>query len=528
MDTLPDLCQRHIAHYLPPTSITPLLFINKHWFNFTAALLYRNPFNTLEDTCLRNFFGEDYFRKRLYDLVDLLLSCCHQQYLISNTQYKTRRFATPTIDYLQLYTHQTTHAIEYLSREWHTQAPDSRTDRYDLIRIALATHKPGYVSQLYMPMCYMNQLIQRIPEPRFSRLQRLEVYEDHAVPITKHLYRFFEHLQTTTPRLTSQHELSELALTMPTWELKAEERVKPLDLTQWGCLRLLDLLSWKAEVDWRSLPVANLNDLRLNLSTMSKEFDPAAFFGSCNKLQTLHVHGVSKTTFSWIQQQTPNAVMPMLMTLEIGGARNPLMLSLTSLLVAYSTNLESLAIVLQEDGATTFIPENLHWTTDLPKLHSLALKNKAVFEFNPAAMEHCPILRRLTLEVNAEKSDPGCTEVMSPRFEKWYALLETMKLVGRYGQRLESMRFDGCWIFGGRVTLLATEPMKRLRSLYLSPGIRSVNAAVVCSLLKSMENLRLLEVPVEPADWNDSDELADLLEARPDLEVRPTNFIVRY
>ena len=326
------------------------------------------------------------------------------------------------------------------------------------------------------------------------------------------------------PRITSQHELSELALMMPTWELKAEERVRPLDLTQWSCLRRLDLLSWRAEVDWKSLPVANLNDLRLNLSTMSEGFDPAAFFGSCNKLQTLHVHGVNKTTFSWMLQQPPDTAIPMLTTLEIGGARNPLMLSLTFLLEACSTNLESLAIVLQEDGATPFIPENIHWTTDLPKLHSLTLKNKAVFEFNPAAMEHCPILRRLILGVDAEKADPGCTEVMSPRFDKWYALLETMKLVGRYGQHLESMRFDGSWIFGGRVILLATEPMKRLKSLYLSPGIRSVNAAVVCSLLKNMEHLRLLEVPIEPADWNDSDELADLLEARPDLEVRPPNF----
>lgn len=379
-----------------------------------------------------------------------------------------------------------------------------------------------------MPMFYLDELFQRTRRPGFTRLQRLEVYNDHAVPRTEYLYRFFKELLTLTLGPTSQHELSELALTMPVWALKAEERVRPLDLNQWSCLRRLDLLSWQAEVDWRTLPVANLNDLRLNLSRMTKGFDPASFFRSCHKLQTLYVHGVSETTFSWIQQQPPDTAMPMLTTLEVGGARNPLMLSLTCLLEACSTNLESLAIVLQEDGATRYIPENIHWTTDLPKLQSLALKNKAIFEFNPAAMEHCPILRRLTLGVDAEKADPGCTELMNPRFGKWYALLETMKLVGRYGQHLESMRFDGCWVFGGRVTLLATEPMKRLKSLYLSPGIGSVNAAVVCSLLKSMEGLRLLEAPVEPTDWNNSDELADLLEARPDLEVRPTNFSARF
>ncbi|KAF8942111.1 hypothetical protein BGZ47_006810 [Haplosporangium gracile] len=527
MDTLPDLCQRHIAQCLPLASITPLLFINKHWFHFTATLLYRNPFNTLKQTCLRNFIDGDDFRERLYDLIYLLLSCCNQQYLISDTvQYKSRRFATPIIDYLQLYTHQTNQAIEYLSREWRIPPADRRTDRYDLIRIAFATHKPEYISHLYMPMYYLNQLIHQTPQPRFTRLQRLEIYDDHAVPETKQLYSFFAELQSMTP--TSQYELSELALTIPTWELRAEERVKPLDLTHWSCLRRLDLLSWQAEVDWGSLPIANLNDLRLNLAMMSKGFDPAIFFGFCNKLQTLYVHGVSNTTFSWVQQQPPSTAMPMLSTLEIGGARIPLMLSLTFLLEACSTNVETLAIVLQEDGATPYIPENIHWTKDLPKLHSLLLKNKAVFEFNPAAMEYCPILRHLTLGIDAEKADPGCTEVMSPRFEKWCALLDTMKLVGRYGRHLESMRFDGCWIFGGRVALLATEPMKCLKSLYLSPGIRSVNSTVVCSLLRNMDGLTLLEVPVEPADWNHSDELADLLEARPNLEVRPTNFSVRF
>jgi hypothetical protein len=442
--------------------------------------------------------------------------------------YRTRRFAAPSIDYLSLYTHQTTQAIEYLSREWPIQSAESRTDRYDLIRIAFATHKPENVSHLYMPTYYLSQLM--LQAPQFTRLQRLEVYDDHAVPRTKQLYNFFADLQAMSQGSTSLLNLTELALVMPIWELKVEEYVKPLDLTHWTCLRRLDLLSWRATVDWASLPVANLNDLRLNLSTLSKGFDPAAFFGSCNKLQTLYIHSVSSTTFSWLQQQLPgtDASMPMLTTLEIGGARKPLMLSLTYILEACSKNLESLAIVLQEHGETPYIPENIHWTKLLPKLHSLALKNKAVFEFNPAAIGNCPALRNLTLAIDAEKADPGCTELMSPRFGKWYALLETMKLVGQYGRQLETMRFDGYWIFGGRVALLATESMKHLKSLYLSAGIRSVNAVAVCSLLKCMEDLTLLEVPIESADWNHSEELADLLEQRPDLEVRPTNFSIRF
>lgn len=526
MDTLPDLCQRLITQNLPPASITPLLFINKHWFHFTITLLYRNPFNTLKETSLRNYIDGNDFRERLYDLIYLLLSCCNQQCLISDTVlYRTRRFVKPTIDYLSFYTHQTTKAIEYLSREWPIQSTERGTDRYNLIRIAFATHKPESVSHLYMPIHYLDQLI--LQAPQFTRLQRLEVYDDHAVPRNKQLYDFFEELQTMSQRSTSQLDLAELALMMPTLELKAKDYVKPLDLTYWTCLRRLDLLTWQATVDWASLPVANLNDLRLNLSTLSKDFDPAAFFGSCNKLQTLYVHSVSSTTFSWIQQDT-GARMPVLTTLEIGGARKPLMLSLTYFLEARSKYLESLAIVLQEYGETPYIPENIHWTKVLPKLHSLALKNKAVFEFNPAAIENCPALLSLTLAIDAEKADPGCTEVMSPRFGKWYALLETMKLVGQYGRHLETMRFDGYWIFGGRVALLATEPMRRLKSLYLSAGIRSVNAAVVYSLLKSMEDLTLLEVPIEPADWNHSDELADLLEQRPDLEVRPTNLSIRF
>ncbi|KAG0268982.1 hypothetical protein BGZ95_002229 [Linnemannia exigua] len=529
MDTIPDLCQRHIAQYLPSSSIHSLLYINEHWFQFAATLLYRNPFNTLKDTSLRNFLDGDDIRQRLHDLIHLLLICCGQQHLVTeNTPYKTRRFTTPTINYLELYTHQTSRAIEYLSKVWHISSAENRTDRFDIIRMTLASYKPEQVSHLYIAMSCLKQMIWAAPQ--FTRLQRLEVYDDRGFRRNQALYDFFEELQKMQQQRPSsfpQRVLSELALVMPMGLVPVDDYdylyAKPLVLTQWSQLRRLDLLSWQTMVDWESLPVANLNDLRFNLATLTKGFNPAAFFGSCNNLRTLFVHNVDSKTFSWIQQQPPDNSMAMLTTLEIGGASIPLMLSLTYLLAACSENLETLSIVLREDATTPYIPDNINWTIPLPKLHSLALKNRAVFEFHPAAMEGCPLLRHLTLGIDAESTDTGCKEVMSPRFEKWYALLETMKSVGRYGCRLESLRFEGTWIFGGRVALLATQPMERLKSLYLSPGVRSVNAEVVCSLVKGMEKLTLLEVAVEPADWHHNDELADLLEERSNLDVLPTN-----
>ncbi|KAF9899768.1 hypothetical protein EC991_008334, partial [Linnemannia zychae] len=285
--------------------------------------------------------------------------------------------------------------------------------------MTLASYKPEHIYHLYVAMSCLDRMI--LVAPQFIRLQRLEIYDDRGFLRNESLYDFFTELQTMHrgPSTSQQCALSELALVMPEWQAPVDDYAKPLVLTHWNQLRRLDLLTWQAMIDWESLPVANLNDLRLNLATLTKGFNPAAFFGSCGRLRTLFIHNVEHTTFSWIQQQLSDNPMAKLMTLEIGGARQPLTL--------------------------------------------LALKDKAVFEFNPLAMEHCPLLRHLTLGIDADKTGPGCTELMSPRFGKWYELHDTMKLVGQYGRQLESMRFEGTWIFGGRLSLLATQPMVHLK-----------------------------------------------------------------
>ncbi|KAG0245625.1 hypothetical protein B0O80DRAFT_426442 [Mortierella sp. GBAus27b] len=504
MDPLPDVCHRHILAQLPSSCLPSLLCLNRSWFLLIAPILYRNPFQTLKDLSDRLTLDTMEIQAKGFKLVLLLLRCCKKQQLLAN-EYTgiTDMDDPPFFDYLSLYQDQTSRYMYLVDG-----------NNYFEIRSALLSYIPQRISRLRVSIWYMTNLTQLANQ--LSSLQRLELVCDDPENLNWGLLNVFAEKHQQVHRNT----LQELVLIMPRdWVF---QEVDPLLLDNWTRLQKLDLTLWRGILDWKRVPKQNLTDLRLDLGCVSKSFDPGSFFGPCTNLRTLHVLGLRKSTFDWITNETLHPVLPQLTTLELCGNRDALTPCL-DILAAVSETLTSLTLTLQEPVSGCFVKSNLKWSTLLPRLSSLSIQDKAIFEFDPAVMKNCPSLRMLVLDIDAEHSGPSCTELGNPRSVKWVTLHSTLEKIGMHGAQLQELRLQGFWICGEAAFLSPLQSMKQLRRLYLDWRMLRLTLNGLCKIVESLERLESLEAPKHVLRPRSNGDIPACLE-RSGLEVRLTEY----
>ncbi|KAI8602290.1 hypothetical protein EDD21DRAFT_372277 [Dissophora ornata] len=355
----------------------------------------------------------------------LLLRCCSKQHLIAPDESSDTIVSIPPpfIDYLSLY-HDQLARYYYFMEQWvymYPVGPFQDKYPYGPVRAALASHHPEVISQLYIPMSSLKSLVPLAP--KFSSLKRLEVLcftRDDLEEEYDSLLSF-----VSSHRQVYPNTLQELYLATPQYFDNIHISTSPLSLYGWTHLSKLDLTHWRGTLDWSQLPRTHLSDLRIDIQVMDDSFDPESFFRPCTKLHTLHVLGVRDSTFDWVLQESPHQALPRLTVLEIGGTTVALKACLEKALRAFSESLLSLTITLRQ-VATVFEFGSITWSRVLPRLTSLTIKDKAIFEFDPAVIKSCPALRVLTLGVDAEHSGPGCLGMGDQRYLKWARLTGTL------------------------------------------------------------------------------------------------------
>ncbi|KAF9358600.1 hypothetical protein BGX26_001364, partial [Mortierella sp. AD094] len=486
MERIPDLIQRRIIRFLPLSSLPSLLRLNKDWLYVTAPFLYRDPFLSLTNVTLCDGVDEDVTLERAVKLLTLLLRCCRKEYLLGADAMKHSEFS-PFIDYLALYQDQTAR-YNYIAEEIHTFKTNNTPYNYLLyegIRFSIASHKPEVVTQLYISMSSLENLVDYAP--RFSNLRRLEIYSPTRDTESKPLSNFIQ-----KHRLETGNRLQELSLISP--EHRIHLKTEPLSLYGWTNLQKLDLTQWRMPFDWNKLPRRSLTELGFDARGMPDPFDFESFFRPCTNLQTLRVIGAKESAFAWTLKRTSIPMLPQLSALEIGGARHALRTCLDGAFRLLSESLLSLTVTLQEGIGGPFTRRSLTWTTPLPRLKRLAIRDKAFFEFDLTVLKICPSLRALNLHMDAETSGPGCTDLGNPLFVKWILLSDTFKELATFGGNLEELTLDGTWITIESILLQGILPLKQLKRLRFAWGVQCIGVNGLYEIVGKLEKLKLLEI----------------------------------
>ncbi|KAF9436091.1 hypothetical protein BGZ76_004829 [Entomortierella beljakovae] len=396
----------------------------------------------------------------------------------------------PFIDYLALFRDQTTR-YEFIAWDYEIRWRKDNTNTpyvhsfYSAIRTAFATHRPAVVRQLYISMEFMSKLIDHAPQ--FTNLQSLEVYSLIKNPDIGPLVEFIlKHKSSNVGTLT------ELSLSTP--HCKNHMETTPLSLYGMSNLTKLDLALCLSRFKWESLPRRYLVELRFDARILPVPFDLAQLLRSCTKLQTLGIISINSQTFNWVSYEKSNAILPQLEALEIGGPRDDLKGCLEKVLQSLSERLVTLTVTLQESDEVRFIRKELTWTTLLPRLKKLIIKDKACFGIDMGVIKTCPVLHSLTLHISSRDRVPcgfGNTNIV-----KWVMLHKTFEELGEYGNKLEEIVFDGFWgVAPEGLICKGLLPLKQLQRIRITGNMDRMTSSMLCTIAETFESLRLLEVP---------------------------------
>ncbi|KFH63760.1 hypothetical protein MVEG_10453 [Podila verticillata NRRL 6337] len=426
MDSLPEECLDLILRSIPPhRPLYPLLLVSRTFFRLVLPLLYQNPFDHID----RVPFAHPHAHQRKTMALSLLLHSSPEPLFEGLTLYPGGwPYQNPaTVDYLSYYTrHSEKHLQNFVSlvvpdptstplpRLAQTSSPSSSSSSPSIkarIHLGFVGHNASHLQSLCFSLHKLGMLIPLIPQ--LTSLTRLELYIPAKVTADTGALHFITAHTSAHPGL-----LREIKIEASGWGAAggAREVAQHVEAVG-GQVQVVDVTGWIEGVQFLSMfPSDACKSLLLRQTVPPRLEMPGGLPEAVqrfHKLEKLRFPAVDAALFAWAVTTTTAAattqeesvkmtVRPPLASLDLHGADDHLIPALSDATNAFRATMREIK------GLSSFGPSSgrvLEWGWELPRLTQLDLEGTVAVRFNLLALQHCPALRVLRLNIGRQIPD---------------------------------------------------------------------------------------------------------------------------